>query len=124
MLFLKPVANGQCSALPLNYEEKNMNKVQFMSFIEDAFVRRKEILRKKEKLYSDGRDRLEQFYRAGAAQNILPTEALIGMAAKHFTVIADMCKDPSYFTANQWNESLDDLRNYMDLLDALVTDVN
>jgi len=100
-----------------------MNKVQFMNHIEDAFARRKELLRKKEKLYSSGKDRLEQFYRAGAAQNILPTEALIGMAAKHFTVIADMCKDPNNYTKNQWHESLDDLRNYMDLLDALVTDL-
>ena len=101
-----------------------MNKVQFMSHIEDAFVRRKEILKKKEKEYSSGRDRLEQFYRAGAAQNILPTEALIGMATKHFTSITDMCKDPSNYTTNQWNEKLDDLRNYCDLLDALVTDIN
>ena len=101
-----------------------MNKVQFMSHIEDAFARRKEILKKKEKEYSGGRDRLEQFYRAGAAQNILPTEALIGMATKHFTSITDMAKDPSNYTTNQWHEKLDDLRNYMDLLDALVTDIN
>ena len=101
-----------------------MNKVQFMSHIEDAFVRRKEILKKKEKEYSSGRDRLEQFYRAGAAQNILPTEALIGMATKHFTSITDMCKDPSNYTTNQWNEKLDDLCNYCDLLNALVTDIN
>ena len=101
-----------------------MNKVQFMSHIEDAFARRKEILQKKEKEYSGGRDRLEQFYRAGAAQNTLPTEALIGMATKHFTSITDMAKDPSNYTTNQWHEKLDDLRNYMDLLDALVTDIN
>ena len=100
-----------------------MNKVQFMNHIEDAFARRKELLRKKEKLYSSGKDRLEQFYRAGAAQNILPTEALVEMAAKHFTVIADMSEDPNNYTKKQWLKSLDDLRNYMDLLDALVTDL-
>jgi len=100
-----------------------MNKVQFMTHVEDAFARRKELLKRKEKEYSSGGDRLEQFYRAGAAQNILPTEALMGMAAKHFTSIADMCKDPSNYTSNQWFGKLDDLRNYMDLLDALVTDL-
>jgi hypothetical protein len=100
-----------------------MDNAQFMNHFELANARRRSILLRKEKEYSNGRDRLEQFYRAGSAQNILPTEALIGMATKHFTPISDMCKDPLNFTTKQWHEKLDDLRNYCDLLDALVTDM-
>lgn len=100
-----------------------MTNEQFLLHTQQATLRRTEILKKKEKEYSNGRDRLEQFHRAASAQNILPTEALIGMATKHFTSITDLCKDPSNHTFRQWHEKLDDLRNYCDLLDALITDV-
>jgi hypothetical protein len=81
------------------------------------------VLKKKEKEYSGNKDRLEQFHRAGSAQNILPTEALVGMMTKHFTSITDMAKDPINHTFKQWHEKLDDLRNYCDLLDALINDM-
>lgn len=100
-----------------------MTNEQFLLHIQQSFLRRVELLKKKEKEYSNGKDRLDQFYRAGSAQNILPTEALIGMATKHFTSITDMCKNPTEHTFKQWHERLDDLRNYYDLLDALITDV-
>ena len=100
-----------------------MDNGQFMYLIHMSFERRKAILVKKEKEYSNGKDRLEQFHRAASAQNILPTEALVGMMTKHFTSITDMAKDPSNHTFKQWHEKLDDLRNYCDLLDALVTDI-
>ena len=100
-----------------------MTNNQFLANTEVAYLRGKAILQKKEKEYSNGRDRLEQFHRAGAAQRMLPTEALVGMATKHFTSIADMAKDPSNFTQNQWHEKLDDLRNYTFLLDALLIDL-
>ena len=74
-------------------------------------------------MYSNGRDRLEQFHRAGIVQRIKPAEALAGMATKHFTSIVDMCKDPSNHTINQWREKLDDMRNYMDLLEALISEI-
>jgi len=100
-----------------------MTNEQFVAHVEAAYQRRKELLKVKKRFYATGIDRLEQFHRAGAAQNIKPTEALIGMATKHFTAITDMCKDPTHFTFNRWHEVLDDMRNYMDLLDALVTDL-
>ena len=100
-----------------------MTNEQFLAHIDAAFQRRKSLLEVKRKFYSGDKDRLEQFHRAGAVQNILPTEALMGMAAKHFTSLTDMCKDPNNSTMKQWHERLDDLRNYSDLLDALVTDV-
>ena len=100
-----------------------MTNEEFISHNEEAYFRRVALLDIKRKAYSGDKDRLEQFHRAGAVQNILPTEALIGMATKHFTSITDMAKNPDNFTRKQWNERLDDMRNYMDLLDALVDDI-
>lgn len=100
-----------------------MNNEQFLTHIESAYLRRRQLLEIKRKVYSGEKDRLEQFHRAGAVQNILPTEALVGMMTKHYTSVADMAKNPSAYTSKQWNEKLDDLRNYCDLLDALVSDV-
>ena len=100
-----------------------MTNEDFIAHNEIAFHRRTALLDIKRKAYSGNKDRLEQFHRAGAVQNILPTEALIGMATKHFTSITDMAKNPDNFTRKQWNERLDDMRNYMDLLDALVDDI-
>jgi methanogenic corrinoid protein MtbC1 len=102
---------------------KKMTNEEFISHNEEAYFRRVALLDIKRKVYSGNKDRLEQFHRAAAAQNIKPTEALVGMATKHFTVITDMAKEPQMFTFKQWHESLDDLRNYMDLLDALVDDI-
>ena len=66
---------------------------------------------------------LEQFHRAGSAQSINPCEALIGMATKHFTSIADMAKNPTIHTMKKWREKTGDLRNYTILLEALLIDI-
>lgn len=100
-----------------------MKNEEFLIQLELMHCRRVKLLEQKRKHYATNEDRLEQFHRAGSAQNILPTEALIGMATKHFTAITDMAKNPTDFTFNRWHEVLDDMRNYMDLLDALVTDI-
>jgi len=100
-----------------------MTNEQFMIEVENSHNRSKKLLIKKEKEYSNGRDRLEQFYRAGAAQNIKPTEALMGMATKHFTAMADMVKNPLDYSLKEWDERITDLRNYTFLLDALVRDL-
>lgn len=100
-----------------------MTNERFMIELEDSFNRSKKVLIKKEKEYSNGRDRLEQFHRAGTAQNIKPTEALMGMATKHFTSMADMVKNPLDYSLKEWNERVTDLRNYTFLLDALVRDL-
>jgi hypothetical protein len=100
-----------------------MTNEQFMIEVENSHNRSKKLLIKKEKEYSNGRDRLEQFHRAGAAQNIKPTEALMGMATKHFTAMADMVKNPLDYSLKEWDERITDLRNYTLLLDALVRDM-
>lgn len=101
-----------------------MDNATFMIEVENSHNRSKRVLLKKEKEYNvEDSNRLDQFYRAGFAQNINPCEALIGMATKHYTSIADMCKVPSNYSVKQWNEKLTDLRNYTYLLDALVRDM-
>ena len=100
-----------------------MTNEEFMIEVEKSHLRSKKLLMKKEKEYSSGRDRLEQFHRAASAQNINPCEALLGMAMKHVTSIADMCKRPTLYNLRKWNEKLTDLRNYTILLDALVRDI-
>ena len=101
-----------------------MNNQDFLIEMENSINRTKRTLNKKKEEYSqDDSDRLEQFYRAAAAQSINPCEALLGMATKHFTSIADMVKDPTEYSLKKWNEKIGDLRNYTILLDALVRDI-
>jgi len=100
-----------------------MTNEEFMLEVDRSVLRSKRVLLKKEREYSSDKDRLEQFYRAGAAQAVSPTEALIGMATKHFTSIADMAKNPRVYTRKQWNAKVVDLRNYTFLLDGLLTDL-
>ena len=100
-----------------------MNNQDFLIEMENSINRTKRTLNKKKEEYSqDDSDRLEQFYRAAAAQSINPCEALLGMATKHFTSIADMVKDPTKYSLKKWNEKIGDLRNYTILLDALIRD--
>lgn len=100
-----------------------MNNTEFMIEVENSHNRSKRVLLKKEKEYAGDEDRLEQFYRVGAINNVNPCQALFGMAAKHVTSIADMTNDPYKYGLKKWNEKLTDLRNYTLLLDALLRDI-
>ena len=100
-----------------------MTQEEFIIEVEKSFLRSKSLLIRKGTEYSQGGDRLGQFHRAGAAQGIPPTQALMGMAMKHITSIADMVKEPRDFTIKQFNEKITDLRNYTFLLDALLRDM-
>ncbi len=100
-----------------------MTKEEFADLIEDSFERSRDVLKVKEKEYSQGKDRLDQFYRAAIVQGITPTKALVGMMTKHFTSICDMSNNPTSYSINKWDEKLGDLRNYTLLMDALVRDL-
>lgn len=100
-----------------------MTNDQFMFEVEKAYQSSCKLLQEKGKEYSSGNSRLDQFYRAGHVQGISPTQALLGMATKHYTSICDMAKNPSAYSMAQWRAKLDDLRNYTFLLDALLTDM-
>ena len=101
-----------------------MNNQEFEIELEKAILRSKKLLMKKAKEYSkEDSNRLVQFYRAGAVQGIHPTAALMGMAMKHITSIADMVHEPDKYNLRKWNEKITDLRNYTFLLDALLRDM-
>ena len=100
-----------------------MTNDQFLIEVENSHNRSKKVLIKKEKEYSPGADRLDQFYRAATLQRTNPCSALFGMAIKHITSIADMCKDPTLYNLKTWDEKIGDLRNYTYLLDALLRDM-
>lgn len=101
-----------------------MTNEEFMTEVDASISRSKRVLLKKQTEYtSSNRDRLEQFYRAGAAQAIPATSALVGMMAKHFTSVSDLARRPFEGDLKTWNEKLTDLRNYTFLLDALVRDM-
>lgn len=102
-----------------------MNQERFNIEVEKSILRSKQVLIKKGKEYSEeGGNRLEQFYRAGATQNITPESALMGMWVKHVTSLSDMCKDPGKFKIEKFNEKITDIRNYTFLLDALLRDTD
>jgi len=100
-----------------------MTNQEFMIEVENSHNRSKRVLLKKEKEYSDGLDRLGQFYRASEMNQESATEALWGMATKHIISIADMVREPNMYSLKVWNEKVIDLRNYTYLLDALVRDI-
>jgi len=101
-----------------------MDNTNFLIEVDNSTNRSLKTLLKKASEYStEEGNRLEQFYRAGAAIGIEPTAALMGMASKHITSIADMSYKPTKYSLKQWNEKITDLRNYTYLLDALVRDM-
>ena len=100
-----------------------MTNEDFTIEMEASFNRSRKVLSKKAKEYAGLTDRLENFKTAGAAQLIPPTQALVGFAMKHVVAIADMAKHPYDFSDNQWLERTGDIKNYMILLEALLTDL-
>lgn len=99
-----------------------MNSEQFMAEVSRATARSRALLKRKESEYSIDEDRLIQFKQMAAVSLNPPTKELFSLAMKHVTSLAGMVQDPHIYTRKQWNEKLDDLRNYTFLLDALLTD--
>jgi hypothetical protein len=97
-----------------------MTNEEFNLELESSINRSKRVLVKKGIEYSGVTDRLENFKRAGATQNITPEAALLGMVSKQFVSLTDMVKTPDNFTIKQFDEKIGDIRNYTFLLDALL----
>lgn len=100
-----------------------MNNDQFQKCLEESFQHSKEVLNIKEKEYSIGLDRLDQFKRTAVLNDESATRSLWGMAVKHVTSIATMVKDPTMYNLETWREKVTDLRNYTFLLGALLEDL-
>jgi len=100
-----------------------MNNERFLLETHKTFIRSLEILEKKGKEYSTPDDRLGHFYDVAEINQRNPAEALMGMAAKHYSSVRLMARDPNRHTLAEWREKLDDLRNYTFLLDALLIEL-
>ena len=113
-----------------------MNEKAFNALVENAHQRRTALMNRKSAEYMRNDDKLSNFKKAGAMDGSTPEHALMGMAKKHIVSIVDMTNDlecmnclikgqPAvkiYSTLDQWQEKLDDLRNYLDLLEALLVE--
>ena len=83
------------------------------------------VLNLKKGEYATDKDRLTQFKKAGIVSDCHPVRALTGLMLKHETSIHDMANDVNKgnsFDHNKWIEKICDLRNYCDLLYALLID--
>ena len=103
-----------------------MDHQDFMAARSDFDIHCEAVLEAKKEEYSrEGSDRLNQFKRAGCLKEQSSVEALAGMMVKHETSIHDMTKAITagkHFDRKKWQEKLGDLRNYCDLLWALLID--
>lgn len=102
-----------------------MNSDDFNKVLQIRIEQIRNVLMAKAKEYARNDDRLRNFKRAGAMQNITPEEALIGMFAKHMVSIMDLVDDLGHGQHSHteiWNEKLGDAINYMILLEGLITE--
>jgi len=104
-----------------------MNESTFQIVIRNAHARSTRVLAGKRVEYSPGEDRLSNFKKAGELQGVTPEAALVGMLTKHvvslFELVASIEKSEIEgwnWKGDVWNEKLDDARNYLFLLEALV----
>jgi hypothetical protein len=101
-----------------------MTNGEFNVIVSNIIKRVHLVLFKKSKEYSGKEDRLENFKRAAALQDISPTQALLGMIAKHFVSIAMLVEKASELgevtNLLLWEEKITDIINYCILLEALV----
>lgn len=103
-----------------------MTPQAFEKLFKEMNERRGKLLNKKNVEYARGGDKLSNFKKAGAMDLTTPEHALWGMNKKHIISVTDMVNDlqnqGANYTMDQWREKLDDLRNYCDLLEALLVE--
>lgn len=99
-----------------------MDAEQFKGIVNEQFTMCCDMLRVKETLYSDGRDRLIQFKRAADLMGVTLVTALAGMMVKHTTKLYQMV-DEGCSDRDQWDETLTDHINYLFLLRAVLAEI-
>ena len=70
-------------------------------------------------------DALSNFKKAANAKNCTPEDALLGMVVKHWVSVVDLIQDidqNKVAPLEMWQEKCGDIRVYMMLLEALVTE--
>lgn len=98
-----------------------MTHDQFMKIRNELNDHCTKLLSTKAREYAPGgQDRLIQFSKAAAIIGCSAPQALGGMLAKHVTSVYDMLNDTNSYNLEKWREKLGDIRNYCDLLWALL----
>ena len=99
-----------------------MTNEDFISIVEQQFLRRKKILSKPEKARVAGTaDRLIQFKRMAKMRKCSPMSAAVDLSTKHFTDIIDMA-DGSHAKSGDINylrDLISDVQNYLDITLAI-----
>lgn len=96
-----------------------MNYIDFGNLLERRQELMTEVLAVKSEEYSSASDKLYNFKRAAAMQDITPEKALQGMWAKHVVSIMDLIARPDKLTERLIDEKIGDAINYLVLLEAL-----
>ena len=102
-----------------------MTNEDFMDVVAANHEGRTSLLLKKEKQYSAGKDRLDQFKRAAQLTGYTSVGALAGMMIKHTTKLYQMIVEHELektFSQEEWYEVIYDHMNYHDLLIGCLID--
>jgi len=89
--------------------------------VSQAEVRARKLLEAKNAKYNPGHDRLAHFKLDNNSISEQVSEA-ISLAKKHWTKIRTMSGRPDIYDMDEWTESLDDMVNYMHLIECLLVD--
>ena len=98
-----------------------MNIDKLNEVIDIATERARSTLARKNKKYNPGDNKLEHFYQDYEILEVRLNIA-ITYAKKHWTKIRTMSGHADLYSMQEWTESLDDLVNYMHLLECLLID--
>ena len=99
-----------------------MTHDEFMEIRSDLDKYCTKLLSTKAAEYAPGKqDRLCQFHKIATLSNTTPIQALLSLMAKHETSIHDYGKRANSYNLDLWREKIGDIRNYCDLLWALLS---
>ncbi len=102
-----------------------MNTETYNKLLDEMLDRTREVMGSKSAEYVRGDDKLHNFRRAAEIMRCSETEAWQGMWMKHVVSILDQLddlKDGKSHPLALWQEKLGDARNYLFLLEAILTD--
>jgi hypothetical protein len=101
-----------------------MKPEDFDKLVESVFAECKALLTMKQKEYSEGKDRLDQFTKGELMTGLPAHRVLAGMMLKHTTSIYDMLQHDSTldFSIKKWKEKIFDHINYLCLLMGILDD--
>lgn len=99
-----------------------MTHKEFEQILLEAQKRRTEVLIHKGTEYGPV-DRLQNFKQGAALRGANTADCVFWFLTKHLQSISEMCKTPHKHSQCKWYEKLDDARNYLDLLEAALTEM-